>query len=98
MEMTAIPASREPDPSSRVREKLSQAARTMEDMKRITLEIEMEEDSNLVTWNLEDWRGLVSSGASVDLTEHLVPMWAGDIEQVIDEARGDVELPGASGQ
>jgi len=70
----------------------------MGNMKRIRLQIEMEEDSNLVTWNLEDWRGMVSSGASVDKTEHLVPMWAGDIEQVMDEARGDVELPGASGQ
>ena len=78
-------------------EKLSQAARTMQDMKRIVLEIEMEDDSNVVTWRLDDWRGMVSTGVSVDRTENLVFMWAGDIEHVMDEVRGDVEPSGLSG-
>ncbi|MEN8041633.1 MAG: hypothetical protein ABFR95_09040 [Actinomycetota bacterium] len=59
-------------------------------MKRIVLEIEMEEDSNLLTWKLDDWRGSVSSGVSTDTTDSLVHLWAGDIEHVMDEVRGDV--------
>ena len=60
-------------------------------MKKIVLEIEMEEDSNMVMWRLDDWRGSVSSGVSVDKSGNLVHLWANDIEQVLDEVRGDVE-------
>jgi hypothetical protein len=63
-------------------------------MKRIVLEIDMEEGSNVVTWRLDDWRGSVSSGVSVDATSNLVHLWAGDIEHVMDEVRGEVEVSG----
>lgn len=74
-----------------VDEKLSQVLRRMRSMKRIVLEIEMEEDSNVVTWRLDDWRGQVSAGVSVDTSDNLVHMWGRDIEHVMDEARGEVE-------
>ena len=77
-----------------VDEKLSQAGRTMRGMKRIVPEIELEEDSNVVTWRLDDWRGQVSAGVSVDTSDNLVHMWGGDIEHVMDEVRGQVELSG----
>jgi hypothetical protein len=70
----------------------------MRSMKRIVLEIDMEEDSNIVMWRLDDWRGQVSSGASVDTSENLVHMWGGDIEHVMDEIRGEVELSGLQEQ
>ena len=63
-------------------------------MKRIVLEIEMEEDSSLVAWRLDDWRGRVSAGESVDTSENVVHMLAGDIEHVMDEVRGEVEPSG----
>jgi hypothetical protein len=63
-------------------------------MKRIVLEIEVEEESNAVTWRLDDWRGTVSLGVSVDATNNLVHLWAGDMEHVIDEIRGEVEMSG----
>jgi hypothetical protein len=70
----------------------------MWNMKRIGLEIEVEEDSNLVTWRLDDWRGTVSSGVSVDATNNLVHLWAGDIEHVMDEVRGELEMSGLGEQ
>ena len=70
----------------------------MRNMKRIVLEIEVEEDSNLVTWRLDDWRGTVSSGVSVDATNNLVHLWAGDIEHVMDEVRGEFEMSGLGEQ
>jgi hypothetical protein len=70
----------------------------MWNMKRIVLEIEVEEDSNLVTWRLDDWRGTVSSGVSVDATNNLVHLWAGDIEHVMDEVRGELEMSGLGEQ
>jgi hypothetical protein len=66
----------------------------MRSMKRIVLEIEVEEESNIVTWRLDDWRGAVSSGVSVDATDNLVHLWAGDIEHVINEVRREVEVSG----
>jgi hypothetical protein len=63
-------------------------------MNRIVLEIDMEEGPNVVTWRLDDWRGGVSSGVSVDVTNNLVHLWAGDIEHVMDEVRGEVEVSG----
>ncbi|KAA3640332.1 MAG: hypothetical protein DWP92_03225 [Armatimonadetes bacterium] len=63
-------------------------------MKRIVLEIDIEDDSSLVTWQLNDWRGTVSSGVSTDATNNLVQLWAGDIEHVMDEAKGEVEASG----
>ena len=67
-------------------------------MKRIVLEIEMEEDSNAVVWRLDDWRGTVSSGVSVDASDNLVHMWCGDIEHLMDDVRGHVESSGLAGQ
>ncbi len=64
----------------------------MRSMKRIVLEIEMEEDSNVVVWRLDDWRGQVSAGVSVDTSDNLVHMWGRDIEHVMNEARGEAEL------
>jgi hypothetical protein len=77
---------------------LSYLSLTMWNMKRIGLEIEVEEDSNLVTWRLDDWRGTVSSGVSVDATNNLVHLWAGDIEHVMDEVRGELEMSGLGEQ
>ena len=71
---------------------LSHLAHTMVGMKKIVLEIDIEEGSNLVTWQLDDWRGSVSSGVSMDKTDNLVHLWASDIEQVMGEVRGEVEL------
>ncbi len=56
----------------------------MRGMKRIVLEIEMEEDLNVVVWRLVDWRGQVSAGVSVDTSDDLVHMWGGDIEHVMN--------------
>jgi hypothetical protein len=66
----------------------------MRSMKRIVLEIEVEEESNIVTWRLDDWRGAVSSGVSVDATDNLVHLLAGDIEHVTNEVRREVEVSG----
>ncbi len=53
-----------------VDEKLSQVLRRMRGMKRIVLEIEMEEDSNVVTWRLDDWRGQVSDSFLMAIDYH----------------------------
>jgi hypothetical protein len=59
----------------------------MNAMKRITLTVEIEEASNRISWELDDWRGTVSAGSSIDTTENLVHLWAGDIDFVLKEAR-----------
>ena len=60
----------------------------MSDMKRITLTIEIETDheDGFVSWTLDDWRGRISEGVSVDTAANLVHLWAADIEHVLNEA------------
>lgn len=63
----------------------------MRAMKHITLTIDIEDESNRVSWSLDDWRGVVSCGESVDTSDNLVHLWAGDIEHVLNEARQERE-------
>ncbi len=63
-------------------------------MKRITLTIDIEPDDHELLWTLGDWRGQVSAGMSCDTAEHLMALWAGDIEHLLGEApyRGGGDL------
>ncbi|MEA3511735.1 MAG: hypothetical protein U9R51_09900 [Actinomycetota bacterium] len=55
-------------------------------MKRITLTIDVEADGSRLGWALDDWRGMVTTGESVDSVQRLIVLWGGDIERLLDDA------------
>ena len=55
-------------------------------MKRITLTIDIEADGSRLGWTMDDWRGTVTTGESVDSAQHLIVLWSGDIEHLLDDA------------
>ncbi len=55
-------------------------------MKRITLTIDIESNGSSLGWTLEDWRGPVTTGESVDSAQNLIALWGSDIEHLLDDA------------